>query len=142
MDVSEIRRRLRASIEAAKRDAQERRVRSDKASRAYDQFLSEHAVPLFQTVASALVAEGHRYKTFTPVGSVRLVSESSGEDYIEIALDTTADPPVVIGRTSRGRGRRATASEYPIKEDVPIEDLTDEDVLAFLLRELTPFLAR
>ena len=142
MDVSEIRRRLRASIEAAKRDAQERRGRSDKASRAYDQFLSEHAVPLFQTVASALVAEGHRYKTFTPVGSVRLASESSGEDYIEIALDTTADPPVVIGRTSRGRGRRPTASEYPIKEDIPIEDLTDEDVLAFLLRELTPFLGR
>ena len=142
MDVSEIRRRLRASIEAAKRDAQERRGRSDKASRAYEQFLSEHAVPLFQTVASALVAEGHRYKTFTPVGSVRLASESSGEDYIEIALDTTADPPVVIGRTSRGRGRRPTASEYPIKEDIPIEDLTDEDVLAFLLRELTPFLAR
>jgi hypothetical protein len=142
MDVSEIRRRLRGSLEAARRDAQERRGRSDKASRAYEQFLSEHAVPLFQTVASALVAEGHRYKTFTPVGSVRLASESSGEDYIEIALDTTADPPVVIGRTSRGRGRRPTASEYPIKEDIAIEDLTDEDVLAFLLRELTPFLAR
>ena len=93
-------------------------------------------------MASALVAEGHRFKIFTPVGSVRLVSESSGEDYIEIALDTSADPPVVIGRTSRARGRRPTASEYPIKEDVPIEDLTDEDVLAFLLKQLTPFLER
>jgi len=142
MEVSEIRRRLRASIEAAKRDAQDRRGRSDRAARAYEQFLSERAVPLFQTVASALVAEGHRFKVFTPADSVRLISESSGEDYIELALDTTADPPVVIGRTSRGRGRRQIASEYAVQEDVPIENLTDEDVLAFLLRQLTPFLER
>ncbi len=142
MDVSDIRRRLRASIEAARRDAQERRGRSDRAAQAYEQFLSERAVPLFHTVASALVAEGHRFKTFTPAGSVRLASESSGEDYIEIALDTTTDPPVVIGRTSRGRGRRQIASERPVQEDIPIENLSDEDVLAFLLRELTPFLER
>ena len=92
-------------------------------------------------MASALVAEGHRYKTFTPAGSVRLVSESSGEDYIEIALDTSADPPVVIGRTSRA-GDAVRPRPIPIKEDIPIEDLTDEDVLAFLLKQLTPFLER
>jgi len=142
MEVSEIRRRLRASMEAAKRDAQERRVRSDKAAREYADFLKDRAVPLFHTVSSALVAEGHRFKIFTPVDSVRLASEASGEDYIEIALDTSADPPVVIGRTSRGRGRRQIASERPVNGDVPITDLTDEDVLAFLLAELTPFLER
>jgi hypothetical protein len=142
MEVSEIRRRLRASMEAAKRDAQERRARSDKAAQEYEQFLTERAVPLFQTVSSALAAEGHRFKIFTPADSVRLASESSGEDYIEIALDTSADPPVVIGRTSRGRGRRQISSERPVNGDVPIADLTDEDVLAFLLAELTPFLER
>ena len=142
MDVPEIRRRLRASIEAAKRDAQERRNRSDRAGREYEQFLSERAAPLFHTLASALVAEGHRFKVFTPAGSVRLASESSGEDYIELALDTTADPPLVVGRTSRGRGRRQIAAERPIKEDIPIEELTEEDILAFVLAELTPFLQR
>src|SRR5829696_7055665 len=142
MDVPEIRRRLRASIEAAKRDAQERRNRGDRAAREYDQFLSERAVPLFHTLASALVAEGHRFKVFTPAGSVRLASESSGEDYIELALDTTADPPVVVGRISRGRGRRQIATERPVKEDIPIEQLTEEDILAFVLAELTPFLER
>jgi len=142
MDIPEIRRRLRASIEAAKRDAQERRGRSDHAARAYEQFLSERAVPLFQTVASALVAEGRGFKVFTPADSVRLASESSGEDYIELALDTTVDPPIVVGRTSRGRGRRQIASERPVKDDVAIEDLTDEDVLSFVLAELTPFLER
>jgi hypothetical protein len=142
MEVSEIRRRLRASIEAAKRDAQERRIRSDKAAQEYGDFLRERAVPLFQTVTSALLAEGHRFRIFTPADSVRLASEASGEDYIEIALDTSADPPLVVGRTSRGRGRRQIASERPVNEDVPIADLTDEDVLAFLLTELTPFLER
>ena len=142
MDIPEIRRRLRASIEAAKRDAQERRGRSDHAANAYEEFLSERAVPLFHTVASALVAEGQRFKVFTPAGSVRLASEASGEDYIELVLDTTADPPVVVGRTSRGRGRRQIASERPVKDDIPIENLKDEDVLAFLLTELTPFLER
>lgn len=142
MEVSEIRRRLRASLEAAKRDAAERRVRSDRAAQDYDQFLKERAVPLFHTVTSALAAEGHRFRIFTPADSVRLASEASGEDYIEIALDTTVDPPFVVGRTSRGRGRRLIASERPVNEDVPIADLTDEDVLAFLLAELTPFLER
>ena len=61
MDIPEIRRRLRASIEAAKRDAQERRGRSDRAAEAYEEFLAARAVPLFQTVASALVAEGYRF---------------------------------------------------------------------------------
>ena len=140
MEIPEIRRRLRASIEAAKRDAQERRGRSDHAAKAYEEFLSERAVPLFHTVASALVAEGQRFKVFTPAGSVRLASEASGEDFIELVLDTTADPPVVVGRTSRGRGRRQIASERPVKDDIPIENLKDEDVLAFLLTELTPFL--
>jgi hypothetical protein len=141
MEVSEIRRRLRASIEAAKRDAHERRARSDKAAQEYERFLNERAVPLFHTVTSALLAEGHRFRIFTPAESVRLASESSGEDYIEVALDRTVDPPVVVGRSSRGRGRRQL-SERPVNGDVPIEDLTDEDVLAFLLSELTPFLER
>ena len=66
MDIPEIRRRLRASIEAAKRDAQDRRGRSDRAAQAYEEFLAARAVPLFQTVASALVAEGYRFKVFTP----------------------------------------------------------------------------
>src|SRR5215203_2867589 len=142
MEISDIRRRLRAGIEAAKKDAQERRVRSDEAGRQYELFLRERAVPLFHSVGSALVAEGHRFKVFTPADSVRLASEASGEDFIEIALDTSADPPVVIGRTSRGRGRRQVASERPVNGDVPIADLSDEDVLAFLLAELTPFLER
>jgi hypothetical protein len=142
MEVSEIRRRLRGAIETARREAQERRGRSDQAARDYEVFLGERAVPLFHTVASALVAEGHRFKVFTPAGSVRLASESGGEDYIELLLDTSVDPPVVIGRTSRGRGRRVTTAERPVKEALPIDQLTEEDVLDFIVTELAPFLER
>jgi hypothetical protein len=142
MEVSEVRRRVRAAIESARREAQERRVRSDRASLEYQDFLRARAVPLFQTVASALVAEGYRFKVFTPADSVRLASETSGNDFIELTLDATADPPTVSGRTSRGRGSRLVDSERPVKEGKAVADLSDEDVLGFLMEELAGFVER
>src|SRR3954468_16924575 len=104
MEVSEIRRRIRAAIESARRQAEERRVRGDRAALEFQDFLRDRAVPLLHVVASALVAEGYRYKIFTPAESVRLASESRGSDFVEIVLDTTVDPPVVLGRSSQARG--------------------------------------
>jgi hypothetical protein len=142
MEVSEVRRRVRAAIESARREAQERRVRSDRAALEYQDFLRDRAVPLFQTVASALIAEGYRFKVFTPADSVRLASETSGNDFIELTLDATADPPTVSGRTSRGRGSRLVDSERPVKEGKAIADLSDEDVLGFLMEEIAGFVER
>jgi len=142
MEVPEVRRRLRAAIESARKRSQERRARTDEAARDYDQFLRERAIPVFHTFASALIAEGYRFKVFTPADSVRLASESSGDDYIELTLDPASDPPVVIGRTSRGRGRRLVESERPLTEHSSISALTDEDVLAFLANEIGPFVER
>jgi hypothetical protein len=142
MEVAEVRRRVRAAIESARKAAQERRTRSDQSSREYETFLRDIAVPVFHVFASALVAEGHRFKVFTPAESVRLASESSPEDYIEIALDAAAEPPAVMGRINRGRGRRGVASERPIKNVESIAQLTDEDVLVFLASEIEPFVER
>jgi hypothetical protein len=142
MEVSDVRRRLRAAIETARRGVQERRARSDQAARDYEEFLRARAVPVFHTFASALVAEGHRFKVFTPADAVRLASDSTADDYIELTLDTNADPPVVMGRTSRGRGRRLVTSERPVKETTQIAELTDEDVLSFLVDEIVPFVER
>ncbi len=136
MDLPEVRRRVRAAIEQARRDAAARRERSDAASRAYDGFLTTRAVPLFHQLAAALVAEGHRYKVFTPSGSVRLASERSGDDFVEVTLDTSVDPPVVLGRTSHGRGRHAVTRERPIREGAAVADLTDDDLADFVLAEL------
>jgi hypothetical protein len=142
MEVSEIRRRVRAAIESARREAKERRVRSDRAALEYHDFLRDRAVPLFQTVAAALIAEGYRFRVFTPADSVRLASEASGTDFIELSLDATADPPTVIGRTSRGRGSRLVDSQRPVREGMGIAALSDEDVLAFLMEEIVGFVER
>ena len=141
METAEVRRRLKGAITRAKAEAQERRARNDAAARAYEAFLTDRAVPLFHTFANVLAAEGLRFKVFTPAGSVRLASESGAEDYIELALDTAADPPQVLGRSSRGRGRRGVSSERAVKTGVPVESLTEEDVLDFLIDEIQPFLA-
>ena len=142
MEVSEVRRRLRGAIESARKQAQERRGRSDRAAQEYELFLHDHAVPMFHTIASALVAEGHRFKVFTPAGAVRLASETSGDDYIELTLDTTNDPPAVMARINRGRGRRVVTEERPVKEGTEILDLTGEDVLNLVAEAILPFVER
>jgi hypothetical protein len=142
MEVSEVRRRLRGAIEKARRAAAERKIRTDAATRDYEAFLGQRAVPVFQQFAGVLTAEGHLFKVFTPAASVRLASERSPEEFIELVLDDTADPPAVLGRTSRGRGRRLIRSERAIGGGAPIADLTEEDVLAFLVEEIVGFLER
>jgi len=142
MEVSEIRRQVRAAIESARREARERRVRTDRAALEYQDFLRDRAVPVFQTVAAALVAEGYRFKIFTPADSVRLASETSSTDFIELALDPASDPPAVIGRISRGRGSRLVDRERPVREGTPILDLSDKDVLAFVMTEIAALLER
>jgi transcription elongation GreA/GreB family factor len=142
IDIAEVRRRVRGAIDTARRQAQERRARSDQAARDYEAFLSERAVPVFQAFRSALVAEGMRFTVATPASTVRLVAEGSSEDYLEIVLDTTADPPIALGRVSRGRGRRLVTRERPVAEHASIGQLTDEDVLAFLVSEIGPFVER
>ena len=99
-------------------------------------------MPIFQTVAAALVAEGFRFKVFTPADAVRLASESSGEDFIELSLDATVDPPVVLGRTSRGRGRRLVTTERALNDGSSIAALSEDDVLSYVVAELAPFVER
>lgn len=141
IEISEVRRRLRSAVDEARRDAAARRARNDAAMRDYDAFLSTVAIPVVQQMASALSGEGHHFNVATPAGSVRLASVNSPEDYIEIALDTSEDPPEVVGRTSRGRGRRMITSERPVRDRTAVGELNEEDVLAFLLTEITPFVS-
>lgn len=142
MEVSDVRRRIRAAIEAARGRAAERRTRTDEASRAYEVFLETVAVPAFHTVASALTGEGHRFKVITPGRAVRLSPERSAEEFIELALDTERDAPAVVILSSRGRGRRMIGTERLLREDLPIAELAEEDVVAALLEELLPFIER
>ena len=141
MEVSEVRRRLRAAVDQARRDVSARRERTDLASQAYERFLAERAVPVFQTLATALIGEGIRYKLSTPAGSVRLSSESSA-DFIELGFDTSQDPAAVLLRTSRGRGRRQIETERTIAAGpAAIETLSDDLLLWAVLDEMVPLLS-
>jgi hypothetical protein len=142
METSDVRRRIRAAIEAARVRAAERRTRTDEATRAYDQFLEGIAVPAFHTVANALVGEGHRFKVSTPGRAARLSPERAAEDFIELSLDTERDVPAVVILTSRGRGRRMLSTERILREDPGIAELTEEDVVSTLVEELLPFIER
>ncbi len=140
-EVSDVRRRLRQAIERAKREAAERRAASDAAGRDYQRFLTEVAEPVFRMFAGAIRAEGHPFQIATPAGGLRLESERARGDFIEVALETS-DTPAVVGRVTRGRGRRLLTSERPIREGAAVADLTEEDVLQFLLAEIGPFVER
>ena len=142
MEVSDVRRRLRAAIEEAKRRSSERRSRADEASRAWEEVLTTTAVPAFHSVASALAGEGHRFKVLTPGGSVRLSSERSAEEFIELALDTDREDPAVMVRSTRGRGRRIVSTERVVRDGRTVSGLTQEDVVGVLLDELVPFIER
>jgi hypothetical protein len=142
VDVPEIRRRLRAAIEKARHAAAERRARTDGAARDYEAFLGQRATPVFHQFAGALNGEGLAFKVFTPAASIRLAADRSPEEFLELSLDDTSDPPAVVGRTTRGRGRRLITAERAIGGGAPIADLTEEDVLAFLLEGIVELIER
>lgn len=142
MEVSEVRRRLLAAIERARHAAAARRSRTAAAALDYDAFLGQRATPVFHQFAAALNAEGHAFTVFTPAASIRLASERSPEEFVELVLDDTSDPPAVVGRTTRGRGRRMISSERAIGGGAPVADLTEEDVLSFLLDEIIDVIER
>jgi hypothetical protein len=142
VDVAEVRKRLIHTIEQVKRDAAARRQATDRAAADYERFLENVATPVCRHFVQALRAQGYGFQLFTPAGSVRLASERGADDYIEVALDTTRQPIAVVGRASHRRGSRLIEIDRPIREGAPIDALTDEDVLAFLLAAIEPFVER
>ncbi|HVC20030.1 MAG TPA: hypothetical protein VNE16_08125 [Vicinamibacterales bacterium] len=142
MEVSEVRRRLLDTIDRARRAAAARRTGVADAEKAYERFLAQVAVPVFRQMASALKAEGYAFTVSTPAGSVRLASDRAAQDFVELTLDTESDPPAVVGRASRERGRRVLTQERPIRAGAAVDTLDEHDVLEFLLTSLVPFVER
>ena len=139
MEISDVRKRVLQTIEHAKQQVAARRTRNDEAAHAFGPFLDTIAVPLVRQIAQVLRAQGQLFTVFTPSGSVRLMSDRGAEDFIELFLDTTGDVPAVVGRTSRSRGQRVLESEEALGGPA---ELSEEDVLRFLLKALEPFVER
>ena len=141
MDVALIRKRLKTEIDQARRTAAERRERSRSATRAYETFLDEIAIPTFRQIANVLRAEGVPFELQTPSDGVRLVSDRNRDDVIALELDGTQDPPQVMVSALRSWGSRVLRTERAVKERTSIELITEEDVLERVLEDLRPWLA-
>jgi hypothetical protein len=140
METSDVRKRIKDTIERARRQAVERRARNAEASAAYEHFLTTVVTPLCQQVAGALKAESYPFIVNTPAGAVRLASERWPEDFIEIHLDTSGARPQVVARVERVKGRETIAEDRPVKPGTLIEHLSDKDVLDTLSEALLLFL--
>ncbi len=142
METSDIRRRLRQSLEQTRKASAERRARADATRVAYVAFLRDVAMPAFRVFANVAKAEAHPCTVFTPAEAVRLASERNAEDYIELWFDTSLDPPQVATRVSHRRGRDVTSTEGLLRPGAPIHSLTNEDVVTFLLAEFAALVER
>lgn len=142
MEISDIRRRFRTTLEQARKASAERRELTDAAGIAYSAFLRDIGIPVFRMFANVAKAEGQPFTTFTPANGVRLVSERSADDFVELFLDTSVTPPQVTARVNRRRGGDLLTTERPVREGAPINGLTDEDVLALLLSEIGTLVER
>ena len=142
IEVSEVRRRLRQAITDGRKAAEQRHERSQLASAAYARFLEMVAVPVFRILANVLRAERYLFELSTPEGSVRLSSERSAKDFLDLVLDVSVDPPVVMGRASHTRGGHVVLVERPVLDGARIADLTDENVIQFLMAEIAPLIER
>jgi hypothetical protein len=139
VDIADVRKNVLSAMAAARRRAADRRMRVERATKAYEALLDRTAVPLFRQVANVLRAEGHVFVLSTPAGAVRLAWERAPEDGIELLLDTSGDTPVVTGRVSRRRGSRIAQTEAALGDP---ESIGEDAVLAFLLGALEPFVER
>ena len=140
LDAGQLRKRVRAEIDAARRASATRRERAAAANRDYEAFLEARAVPAFRVMANVLRAEGIPFEVMTPSGGVRLVSDKNRDDMIELELDASLDPPQPLLSVVQSRGSRVLRTERLVKEGSPISDISDEDVIDLLVAQLKPWL--
>ncbi len=127
-------------MDVARREAAVRRERGDAARQAFERFLEDIATPVFRAFANALRGEGMPFEVMTPSDAVRLVPDRNRDEGIMLELDASSDPPVVILSVTKGRGSRMTRTERPVKTGTPIDQTTEEDLVALLLEELKPWM--
>jgi hypothetical protein len=142
IEISDLRKRIKQTIDQARHAASDRRQRQEVAIREGERALELVVTPIFRMTATILKAEGFAFQVFTPAGAVRLASERNRDDFIELALETDRDPVACVGRVSRTWGRRLLATEQIVREAPGLDGLTDEDVVRFLTTTLPPFVER
>jgi hypothetical protein len=142
MDTGDLRRRILRALDDARKDATSRRQEKDEAAAAFERFLTIVAIPIFRQAVDVLRAQGHRFEAQTPAGSVRLADDHHQDSYIEIELDRSGARPQVLGRVSVSGRRGPVVEEHPLAPTKAIGEITDEDLAAYLVREIPRLLVR
>ena len=127
---------------SARERAKRKREHAATAESAYESFLSRVAYPLARQIAGSLKAEGYAFTVSTPGRGLRLALDRGQDDFVELALDADAEPPTVIGRIRRTRGSRTLEEERPIRQGASPDQLSEDEVLEFLVTALEPWLER
>lgn len=142
MEVAHVRRRVQAVVATARERAQRRRQNVADAERAYDRFLADVAIPIARQVANVLNVEGYPFSVSTPGRGVRLASERGRDDFIDVFLDTDTDPPAVVGHVRHTRGSRTIDQQRPVKADATPDQISEDELLEFLMRAIEPWMER
>ena len=142
MDVAVLRKRILRELDrpaGGPTPGGDRRAAADAARTAFTRLLNGTIAPLLIQAASILKAEGELCQVHTPSDTARIAFNSSHEDFIEFMLDTTP-PAHVIGRASVRRKGGTLVEDRIVGVGKSIDEITDDDVLAFLLPELRKIL--
>lgn len=142
MEVSQVRKRLKMAIDGSRERAAKRRERVAEAQRAYEQFLTEIAIPMAKQLANAMKVEGYGFTVFTPGNGLRLAADRGRDDFIDLTLDSTGERPEVMARVSQQRGSRTLDEEVPVKRGAHPDEISEDEFLDFLLGALEPWFER
>lgn len=142
MDVAALRKRILRELDrpgAVKATTAERRATGDTARQQFARLLDTTIVPLLKQTTDILKSEGSLCAVHTPSDMAKLAFDRSPEDFVEIMLDT-AMPPHVIGRSSARKKGGTLVEDRIIGVGKEIDEITDEDVVGYLLPELRKIL--
>jgi hypothetical protein len=133
---------VQAALAAARERTQRRRQSVADAERSYERFLADVAVPISRQVANVLKAEGRSFTVSTPAGAVRLSPDRGRDEFVEIMLNTEADPPAIVGHIRHTRGSRTLDEERAVKPGATPDQISEDELLEFLIRALEPWFDR
>ena len=142
LETAEVRRKLTHRLAELRKTQAQRRAAADAAREAFDSVLEREIAPTVRQLAQVLKAEGFNFSVQTPASTVRLVSDRSSDNVVDIVLELSAPQPAVVARALYTRGRRQLEDERTLAQGDAIASLDGERVLAVLLEVIEPFVER
>ena len=142
LETAEVRRQLTHRLAELRKAQAQRRTAADAARAAFDGVLEREIAPTVRQFAQALKAEGFTFSVQTPASTVRLVSDRSSDNVVDIVLELGGPQPTVRGSQRLHARPSATRGRADARAGDAIASLDGERVLAVLLDVIEPFVER